>query len=138
MLKQPALITLPILLMAWMRSFLSKNRQSLHTQQCWRSSGSPFNTAYTHTSSSKHSYTQIETSCAQECLLEHPLRTSGPLKAYLLGTAMPSGVTWMNSISGLLHNVGEARWHRWKHHKGGLFLLTAQIMLKGFIKEYES
>lgn len=31
MLKQPALIALPILLMAWMRSFLSKNWQSLHT-----------------------------------------------------------------------------------------------------------
>lgn len=101
-LKQPVLITLPILLMAWMRSFLSENRQSLLThsltQQCWRSSGSSFNTVYRHTSSSKH---RLRDSLCSGMPFGASLENTSSFKTYLFGAAMPSGVTWMNIISGL-------------------------------------
>lgn len=69
---------LPILLMAWMRQFLSKNRQSLHThstmlEKQW---------VILQHSIQTHFLQQTllhKTPPPQECLLELPLRTSAPL-----------------------------------------------------------
>lgn len=126
MLKQPVLITLPILLMAWMRSFLSKNRQSLHThstmlEKQWVILQHSVQTQFPAANTPAHR--PRDSLCSGTPFWTIPRETSSSLKHICLEQLCLLGLhRWILFLAfSSVHKVGEAHWHRWKHRKGGFF-----------------